>query len=350
MTGGHHRSCRKDEPTMANPSTERPPKRTFTTLKRRLKAVGFPAPFVHGAILPEWWDKDCEKDPSMLPHAEFEVARFLQLSVEDVRNPSAPLKVPEPSARLRAPKNVDERSLAASIHAARAMAGAAVRNLSSRTPEYKPLPVDPEELRSLFLDSGRYVSFSTLLRTLWGYGIPVLSPKELPSPKFRALACFAEGRPVIVLGKQDKDHPSALVNLAHEAGHVACGHVVEGTCTVDGENWSDKDTDTLEGEAWDYFHGLLPVTPDVLPLAMSVSHARAQVLAAASAQQADPGLLLHYWAQSDPANRSGLKKYVLKELGTFEGAQEAVRYLTHHYLDLEDAPESDLNRLRCCLP
>ncbi len=326
------------------------PKRTYTTLKKRLKLVGYDKKFVETFLVPEWWDHDCSKDAKLLQSVEFEVARFLSTSIEVVRDPMAPLEIPQPKAFLRAPKNTDKSRLRPAIHFGQAVAKAVVRNLSDRVAPYRPLPLDPFELRAE-ITQGKYpVSLSRLLDALWAHGIPVISVKDLPTPKFKAMACFAEGRPVILIGTQDEDEPKALTNLAHETGHVAKGHVTEDVYMVDGEETSEGDDDTFEKEAWQYHHTLIfgharfdpakDVAGDTGP------QVREAVLAFGKQHLVDAAFLAHRWARG----RHSVRKFVLVKLGKFSGAQGKIRKQMQEHLDLDEASETDHSRLQACLP
>ena len=71
----------------------------------------------------------------------------------------------------------------------------------------------------------------------WGIGIPVVHIANWP-PKCKrmaALVASVEGRPVIVLSENHKPTAWLLFHVAHELGHVVCGHVSASEVLVDTE-------------------------------------------------------------------------------------------------------------------
>src|SRR5690606_14554628 len=112
----------------------KPPKRNFPGLKSRLKQAGFDGAFVEKVLVPSWWDAQCKKE--MLGDFEFEVARFLNVSIQNVRDPAFELPRPATSAKLRAPKGVDTCAMSAAIFAAERIAEAVVRNLAPSVPAF----------------------------------------------------------------------------------------------------------------------------------------------------------------------------------------------------------------------
>lgn len=335
--------------TLATDRPSRPPKRTFATLKKRLGEAGFKSAFVRSALLPDWWDKDCQKDS--LSDIEFVVARFLQLPIELVRDPSARLQTPpQVSGRLRSPANTNTRSLVPAVHAANMIAAAVVRNLRPDVPAYTPLLSDS----LLFREKLGIPGFKGLLHSLWSHGVPVITVKELPSPKFRALACWAIDRPVIIIGKQDKAEPDTLINLAHEAGHVASGHISPVQAIVEGD--VDDRESPLEKEAWDYGNSLLAGhwyfdKLEDFPLGVTDAVPIKEAAERLSRERGvDPALLVHWWAKGhgQPAHW-GTKKYLLKVWNRSEDAQAYIRACTRSALGSEKVSETDETLLRACL-
>lgn len=337
---------------MASSAAQKAPKRTYTSLASRLKQIGFESKFVHCTLVPEWWDKDAKKE--LLSDFEFEVARFLRMPIEDVRNPEVALRIPDSNACLRSPKDTDKDSLRPAIYAATTIANAVVRNLKSSFPRYVPLPISPEEFRS---QMGGTCTLELLMTRLWMHGVPVVSIRELPNHKFKALATWAIDRPVIVIGKQDGMEPATLINLAHEVGHVAMGHISEGNAIVEGDD-SKEDTDSpQEKEAWAYSTQLTTGVwrmnwTDFQVFNEDKDYVQAVAQRIGNEHRIDPSLVIHLWAisSSNPQSAFGTRKYLLKVLNKFEGAQDQIRNWTKAALNLEDLSESDETLLRACLP
>lgn len=108
--------------------------KAFNALYRRLSRAGFSPEFVRSALLPDWWSKDCEKDPQLLADLAFRVARFLNAPVSAVER-DAKLTAPVyAGARLRHIRNIDANRLGPTIHAGLSVAAAVVRSLRNPQP------------------------------------------------------------------------------------------------------------------------------------------------------------------------------------------------------------------------
>lgn len=196
--------------------------RTFRRLMSRLRDAGFSKDFVERAILPEWWSSDMGRDASVLPELEICVARFCGLPLATIRDADLPLEINVAQGpRLRS----QSEGVGAAVHAALAVAKAVVRNLSSTCPPYRPLPRDANAFRAEAMHGREAPTFKGIVEALWRHGVPVLHIDCLPSPKFRGMACRVGGRDVIVLSLATDSRPKLMFDLAHEAGHLANGHV-----------------------------------------------------------------------------------------------------------------------------
>src|SRR5260221_9869880 len=165
---------------------------TFVDLMRRLSRAGFKESFVRPALLPDWWDETCERDPRLVADLEIRVARFLGSSIQTLREASARLSPPEyPEARLRRVRSVAPHRLLPSLHAAVQIAGAVVRNLrdarATRVPD-----AEPAQWRSAVTRGIRPLTLEDLLDDLWGRGIPVIPLDNVPQPAFQGIACIAD--------------------------------------------------------------------------------------------------------------------------------------------------------------
>lgn len=87
-----------------------------------------------------------------------------------------------------------------------------------------PVPADPAELRASALDEEGQVTLSSLLAWSWNSAIPVLP--LVGRGGFAASVWNVEERPVAVLKRGNAEAAYWLFDLAHELGHVACGHLV----------------------------------------------------------------------------------------------------------------------------
>lgn len=186
----------------------------------------------------------------MLPEIEFRIARFLEIPLAIVTNPTQPLIVPQYNlARMRRIHNVESDKLAPAIHTSLRIAAAVVRNLKEPLPPFD-LPTNPSNLRKEILTKASVVSFEELLDLTWKSGIPVIPLKTLPSPNFQGLACMIGDRPVIILGhKIDMPGRVAFI-IAHEIGHIVYGHCKKGIIVVDEEDGQDDTHEEHEADEY----------------------------------------------------------------------------------------------------
>jgi transcriptional regulator with XRE-family HTH domain len=118
------------------------------------------------------------------------------------------------------------------------------------------VPADPAELRRELLGAGQGpVTLEMLLAWAWAHGIIVIP--LMGTGGFQAAVWSVEKRPVIVVKESRALVAFWLFDIAHELGHIACGHLANGGI-VDLTSPTKPDTqDALEREATDYALNLL---------------------------------------------------------------------------------------------
>ncbi|HGH4644633.1 TPA: ImmA/IrrE family metallo-endopeptidase [Enterobacter roggenkampii] len=241
-------------------------------------------------LLPDWWDDSLNQSPSISQQVILGLAKFANLDLNTVINPTAPLKFNESVRRYKhaANKPVEELQAATAVVDGMAKIAAAVAKN-----DYQELPT-AGEIRHFILSSGKpWVDYQALLEFSWSMGIPVLYMPEIPArKKMDAVAIKVSDRPVIALTKRHKHASALLFSLAHELGHIACGHLDRNSLLID-EKINEDDVDNpQEREANSFAIELLNGRPD----AAFYSHYRvsADVLAdgamrIARQNQVDPG-------------------------------------------------------------
>jgi hypothetical protein len=327
-------------------------RRSFRRLSQRLRDVGLTKKFVETALLPEWWDSADKDDPAQLSQVEFAVARFLRMPLESVQDPRCPLELPPVSAQLRRSQRNAERDLSPAIASAIAIAGAATRNLKD-VPEYSPIPKNPVDWRAQIIEGRKAVTVQGIVSDLWGHGIPVLQIATLPRPAFRGLACMVEQRPVILLGTTTYYEPSLLIDLAHEGGHIALGHVTPETPTLDvaiDAEESELEPD-YEKEAISYCYRALGGENghfQVRSLANSSVNDPLHLARLANLKGndlgIDSGLLVLFWQFE--TGRQSWANAAVRKLGKLRG-RKIIAEFTEKHIDIDCAPETDASLLRC---
>ena len=331
--------------TKAN-NSKTPPSANFQKLMRRLSQAGFDREFVRQALLPDWWDEDCDQDPLLITDVEIRVARFLGTSLGIVKDPITPLVFTTPlGTSLRRVRSVDGERLKPAIHLAVRIANAVVHNLRQPTPEPLLPPDNGSQWRKEINPEGNPVTLDQILDDLWVRGIPVVPLDIIPSPSFQAIACVVESRPVILLGYK-YDEPGRLgFLLAHEAGHIAAGDCNPDHLVLDGEEGIVDDGD-IEVRADQYARSVLVGNQAVPQLdGRDFKEIAKQAAEQERSSGIDAGFLVANWASK---SRDYAKATMaLKALYRNSGARQKVSRQFHSNIDLATATETDRNLLRC---
>ena len=92
-------------------------------------------------------------------------------------------------------------------------------------------------VRRTILDNGaKWVGFEELLAYCWSNGIPVIQLNKLPKgKKMDGMVAQLKERPVIIIASGRKQPAWHLFIVAHELGHLACGHLSAGEASVDAD-------------------------------------------------------------------------------------------------------------------
>ena len=206
---------------------------TATRAYGLLKEQGFPRSFVE-KLLPEWWDNALLSTSAGSLQFAMILKQRLGLDVSFVPDGEIEIKSRPGPRRFkhRTDTQVAELQVAANLGLALAQLGA----FATAVP-YRPLPTDPIKLAELITgsDDRHFVDLDGLLSTLWAHGIPVMFLNELPRgcKRLTGMATRIGERPVIVLGLKHQQRSRQLFVLAHELGHVQCGHIAEGSMLID---------------------------------------------------------------------------------------------------------------------
>jgi hypothetical protein len=151
-----------------------------------------------------------------------------------------------------------ESALAPASYIASSLAQAV---LASMTQPYRPLPTDLVRLQTQARDrQDGVLGFDGLLSLCWSHGIPVIPLPHLPVGvrKMDGAALQIGDRPVIVLAKKKSSRAWLSFILAHEMGHIVCGHLHSGSSIVDislqesAEYTAESSQDVQEHEADSY--------------------------------------------------------------------------------------------------
>jgi hypothetical protein len=319
------------------------------SLMRKLSRVGFKRDFVRQALLPDWWEEDCEKDPRLLADVEIRVARFLAIPISVVRDREVPLPPPSyEGARLRRARDLDPVRLGPAIHAAMQVGAAAVRNLRPEVPPVKMPPKSGYKWRTRIDERWRppvAIELEHILGDLWSRGIPVVPVEVLPKPNFQGLACIIGERPVILLGHKHDVPGRVAFFVAHEVGHVVSGHCSPDQPIVD-EDEELADDDDMERIA-DRYAGDVLVGGDRVPTVDAGDYRELATRASEIGREhrIDPGAIIFEWARR--SKDYTMASLAVKALYRAVGARSLLREYFERNVDFDSAPESDRALLRC---
>jgi hypothetical protein len=177
----------------------------------------------------------------------------------------------------------------------------------------------------------------------WQHGIGVIHVTKLPkvagSKTIAGLATFVGERPVIVLCS-GRDSPAWLAfHLAHELGHIMCGHVHPGSKPLVDLKLDNESDDAGEREADQYAFQVLTGHPQ-LQLSGPTMSGRKLALAArqfGEANRIHPGtvaLIYGYGLKQIP-----VAQIALSAMGEDQGARGILAEALRAHVALDDLPE-----------
>lgn len=314
---------------------------------RRLSRAGYKQEFVRSAILPDWWEDGCARDPSLLDDIELRVARFLGASLSLIRDPRASLSLPSyAGARLRHVRDVSPARLSPAIHAGMRIAAAAVRSLRDPEPIPKTPPTDGLHWRAAVKHPTKAVTLEDLLNDLWLRGIPVVPLETVPAPSFQGMACVIGGHPVILIGYKHDEPGRVAFLVAHEVGHITRGDCEPEQPVVEAEEILDHSNSEVKA---DQYAARVLVGADSVP---KLDGGDFKVIATRAAQLerdtgADAGAIIWGWAARTGNYQTATM--ACKALYRASGARRRLRQHFDRHVDIEAAAESDRDLLRCVI-
>jgi len=201
-------------------------------LRSRLVSIGL-SDLALDAAWPRWWTQEAEVSPSARAELRFSLARKLGLEPSSLLRDDAEPRFVWREAKFKhgAAESGEQKAALASFGVAfAALLGRAVRSSASLR------GLAALELRSSILSSGTsFVRLIDLLSTCWAIGLPVAHLRVFPysQKKMAAMAVGTRSTAAVLLGKDSDFPPHIAFYLAHELGHIALGHVGDGSAIVD---------------------------------------------------------------------------------------------------------------------
>lgn len=199
---------------------------------RRLKKAGYSERFVRENFLPDWWDDELSADPATMAIAEIGLARWLRVSIRDMRTPDAPLTPQLNGGHRFKLQRADEDHVTAAVAVAQS-AAEALAATGADLPDFVA-EESAAAIRARLLARHPVINLRVLLDYAWSVGIMVAHlrlPKQMC--RFAGLALLVDGQPVIMLASRWDSPPWLAFHLAHEFAHVHLGHVAPGEAHFD---------------------------------------------------------------------------------------------------------------------
>ncbi|PUE59353.1 hypothetical protein B9Z44_07090 [Limnohabitans curvus] len=281
------------------------PDSKMQSLYSQLHSLGVSTFFARKAF-PSWWEDSIASTDSGLQQAQIYLSKAFNLDIRSFDEKRIEFR--QTQRKFKLSRNVSEKEVSLSAHYATGIARVVLFSIENQT----PVPQEPLELRSECLTNGDSVNLTTLLQWCSAANIPVMHVDDLPGKKMTGLVVRESGKYAIILSRKGCQS-EMLFWLAHELGHIACGHLNQDGFFADekiGNNAEDDD----EKQA-DKYGVLLLNGAEKKYTVKSLMPAKQLAVAATSmgeSSQVDPGhILLNFGHHS---NQFKLAKAALNEL------------------------------------
>lgn len=241
-------------------------------------------------VLPPWWENSIADDPAGLTELKVILARRFSLDPTTLFVGAEKIDFLPVLRRYKGVRDDLVKKLGASTGIASALCRTALSFVEEQKLSHFK---DPVALRESIIASGAAnVGLTQLLDVCWAAQVPVLHvtlPAKLS--KFDALVTSNAGRYAVALCRNEDSEAWLAFHLAHEMGHIACGHLEGDGMLVDEK--IEASTAKQEQEANDYAAKLLGSDGLSPPqLSYKVAATAAKFVAAATANNVLPGHLV----------------------------------------------------------
>lgn len=224
------------------------------TIYDNLKTFGLTRAQVR-ALLPSWWPTDAEKSPDGLAELCVLISRRLGLDLPALMHGEIRQRGLAGSVAYKHRANVEPESLRAATSIASSLGQAVV---TAMVRPYADNFGSAAEVTALVRKAGNgLVGLTSLIDACWQAGIPVIPLQNLPVGirKMDGAVVKVGDRPVIIVSKKKSSRAWLAFIVAHEIGHIACGHLDRAGSIVDvslqehSEYEAESTTDVQEQQA-----------------------------------------------------------------------------------------------------
>jgi hypothetical protein len=315
----------------------------ISKLYQRLSQAGLTRQYVRSTALPSWWEDEIASNPAGYAQGLLLLARHLGLDLKTLQDDTAAVRLRDFGVcKYKKQDKVSEDELAM----CRTLATRAAQLAAEAAADaYQPLPGCAADIRQAILDRGAsWVGLPELLDYCWSIGIPVLHLDHFPKNARRpdGFAARINGRPVIVLCVRKKQPAWQSFILAHELGHIACGHIADDGTLLD-DRVEEASQDEEEREANTFAGELLTGGPSRRfraagrwPNAVELAEDAARI---GRQQMIDPGHLILNYAYSMGADFYPVANAALTRLNPHADAIGEIRSVMADQLDWSRLPD-----------
>ena len=215
---------------------------TENSLKSQLGAVGYRQEFLD-SIWPSWWTDEADSDQGAQADLRFLLSRRLGLSPKSLLGDRIEFVWDDSITYHRlASISPDEQSLLESF--GRSLSRILIRATDCPS---EGVSVTPQHARDTILNSGSNVDLKSLLALCWGIGIPVVQIRNWPLEvkSMDAMVVCEGNRYAVLIGRYSKYPARIVFILAHELGHVFCGHLSGKSTFID---VAENEVDTSQSD------------------------------------------------------------------------------------------------------
>jgi Zn-dependent peptidase ImmA (M78 family) len=206
------------------------PERTIDikTFYQRLAGLGFPRKFVREVLLPDWWCDEFEQQKGAVCEAAAHISRRTNLDFAALLDAAkSPFLREEGNPLYKLRQGTEKSNLLNAQVMAQRVAELAAYAFAQPLPSFEIF--DAQTVRKQILSNSQFVTLESLLIFCGESGIPVVHtncfPKGTSQKKFDGMVGEYNDRPVILIGKNHQSAAWLAFIVAHELGHIICGHV-----------------------------------------------------------------------------------------------------------------------------
>lgn len=221
------------------------------TFYKRLQGIGLDKKSVKKSLLPDWWCDEYEQEKGAVYEAAAYIAKRTNLNFDDLIDPSQDLTFRDSKPCYKLRQGTEESSLTISRSIAERLCEVVAFGTTNALGNFSNLTA--QSIRAQIMQNYEFVTLEGLLDFCWSIGIAVIHAGKIPTgkggKKFDGMAGIYGDRPVILIANNKKSPAWLTFILAHELGHIVCGHLQSGSSIVDVDMNSKERGDDQEIQA-----------------------------------------------------------------------------------------------------